>query len=346
MIGSVANASGTSGGSIRYTAGEAIDLSGSLLARGITGSGGNLELSAPSIAARSALLDASGVTGGHVRLTGGDILVDGATNLIADGDSSGGEVVAIADRGMEFHGNISARGLAANAPGGFAEISGHTSLNFDGKADLRSALGKAGTLLLDPTNFTIDAGAATVIKTNLLNENVVISTASAGAAAGDIFVNASVLYDSPNSLSLLAHRHIEANASIQNNGAGALNLVAGWDGVTGLGPGALDFAIFPSAPASFGNNGGSIFIGSGTQSSAVIVGSRFGATNAAGFGMAIAGGGQSNFASAQFGFRADPGGVGFNISGPIQIELKGDLTVAGGSANSAYAQIGHGGPFA
>ncbi|MEO8354078.1 MAG: hypothetical protein ABI680_20305, partial [Chthoniobacteraceae bacterium] len=342
MSGSVANVSGTTGGSIGYAAGVALELSGRLLARGGTGSGGILELHAPNVTTRAALLDASGGTGGSVQLTGGDIVVDGATNVVADGELGGGKVVAFADYGMEFHGNISARAAVENGLGGFAEVSGLKSLNYDGHADLRSPLGNAGTLILDPTNFTIDAGVAAVIITNLLTSNVVIATANAGSGAGDIFVNAPVLYSAANSLSLLAHGHIDTNASILNQGNGALNLVAGWDGVTGLGGAGIDFATFTSTPSSFGNNGGSVFIGGGNNN-AVAVGSRAGATNAAGFGIAIIGG-QSNSAFAQLGFPAPVPVGGTGASGSIQLELKGDLTVAGGNANFAYAQIGHGEP--
>jgi hypothetical protein len=213
--GSLVNVSGTTGGSTVHVAGESIDLSGTLLAKGDANPGGDLRLQAPTVATHSAVLNASGSTGGRVQITGGDISVDDATSLVADGEFGGGTIIAFADNGMEFHGKISARAMAENAPGGFAEVSGLKSLAFDGTADLRSTLGNAGTLVLDPTNFTIDAGAAAVITTNLQTSNVVISTASAGSSAGDIFVNAPVLYSSANSLSLLAHRHIAANASIR-----------------------------------------------------------------------------------------------------------------------------------
>ncbi len=341
MSGSLANVTGTTGGSVEYAAGVGIDLSGALVARGETGSGGIIELPAPSVTTHAATLDASGSTGGSIQVTGGDIIVDGTTRLVADGNLWGGTVVAVADNGMEFHGNIFARAAAENGLGGTAEVSGLTSLDYDGNADLRSSRGTAGTLTLDPTNFTITAGVATVITTNLQTSNVVISTASSGSGAGDILVNAPVLYSSANSLSLLAHRNIDGDASIQNGGSGALNLVAGWDGVTGLGGASIDFATFTGKPSSFGNNGGSIFIGGG-NGDAVAIGSRTGATNAAGFGIVITGG-RGNSASAQLGFRASDtiGGIGAN--GPIQLELKDDLTVAGGNGNFAYAQIGHAG---
>jgi filamentous hemagglutinin family protein len=314
---SVVNASGANGGSVLFAAGAKINTSGTLVAQGETG------------------------LGGDIRITANDILVGDTANLISDGFTGGGSLRAIARNTMEFHGIIFARAMAENANGGFAEVSGLNSLAFDGTADLSASFGNTGALLLDPTNFTINAATAAVITTNLATSNVVIATSNSGSAAGDIFVNSAILYSSTNNLSLLAHRHIEANASIQNGGGGAVSLVAGWDGVTGLNG---DFDAITAAPSSFGNNGGSIFIGSGNQASAIAVGSRFGTTNAAGFAMALAGSNQSNTASAQFGYQASAGASGFNINGPIQVALKEDLTVTGGGSNFAYAQIGHGGP--
>ncbi len=331
-----------------------IENTGQIQAKNANGSGGrvaigpeiNADGSPGSIAGvrvvNSGVVDVSGSTGGSVTISAEDVSLSASSQLIADGEFGGGTISAVAENSMEFRGSILARATAEDARGGSAEVSGRTFLAFDGVADLRGFGGNAGTLTLDPTNFTIDGGAAAAIVSNLSTSNVVIATSSAGTGAGDIFVNAPVLYTSANSLSLLAHRNIEANASIQNSGAGALNLVAGWDGATGAGAANLDFALFTGTPSSYGNNGGSILIGSGAQSSAIAVGSRFGATNAAGFGMTITGSGGNNTASAQFGFRPAEG-VATDIAGPIQVELKGDLTLRGGEANFSFAQIGHGG---
>ena len=308
---SAVNASGATGGAITFLAGTSIDLSGSYFVTG------NSDI------------------GGSIRITGHDIQAGASALLAADGFAGGGTIRAFAENIMEFHGGISARGVAGNAAGGFAEVSGLGSVVFDGSSDLSSPLGKTGTLLLDPGDFTVDAAAATAIVNNLATSNVVISTSSTGSGSGDIFVNSPLQYSSVNALSLLAHRHIQANSSIQNAGTGALSLVAGWNGVTAVNG---DFSAIAANSSSYGNNGGSIFIGGGSQSNAVAVGSRFGATNAAGFGMTVAGSNQGNTASAQFGFHAD--GL---INGPISIILRGDLTVAGGNANSSPAQIGHGG---
>src|SRR4029450_11750145 len=100
-------------------------------------------------------------------------------------------------------------------------------------------------------------------------------------------------------------------------------LSRGMGRTTGAGGAPVDFALLTATPSSFGNNGGSILIGSGTQGNAIGVGSRFGATNAAGVGLSLTGSNTANIAPAQLGFRADPTVAGFHINGAIQVELKG-----------------------
>jgi hypothetical protein len=67
----------------------------------------------------------------------------------------GGRVIVWADETTRFNGNITARGGLFSGNGGFAEVSGKQSLDFQGLVDLRSTFGIAGTLLLDPTDITI-----------------------------------------------------------------------------------------------------------------------------------------------------------------------------------------------
>src|SRR5205823_9826367 len=56
-------------------------------------------------------------------------------------------------------GDITAKGGATSGDGGNVEVSGYQNLNFRGTADLSSAQGRTGSLLLDPTNITITAGS-------------------------------------------------------------------------------------------------------------------------------------------------------------------------------------------
>ena len=114
-------------------------------------------------------LDASGVNGGGSVFIGGDFqgkgiipnalmtFVSANSTIKADAlqSGNGGRVIVWADNATRFFGNISARGGAISGDGGFVEVSGKQNLVFDGKVDLNAAIGKGGTLLLDPDNIII-----------------------------------------------------------------------------------------------------------------------------------------------------------------------------------------------
>ena len=61
-----------------------------------------------------------------------------------------------ADGSTPFNGSITARGGDRGGDGGSVETSGKQSLVYDGKVDTRAPKGVTGTLLLDPTDITID----------------------------------------------------------------------------------------------------------------------------------------------------------------------------------------------
>jgi hypothetical protein len=225
-------------------------------------------------------------------------------------NGAGGNVILWADNDTLFNGEVSARGISR---GGFAEISGKGSLNFDGLVDLTAQNGPAGTLLLDPTNVTISSAAAT---TNIVNNvalsalldqgtNVIISTNFGGAEAGDITVNDRVEWyqenaaTTPGTLTLLAVGDIRLNRSVRSAGTGGINLVAGWDPNLAIGlidplsgtaqttPGAFSMAAVlatmpgganEAAADAAGVNGKSVFVNAANGAQQVEVGSRFGST--------------------------------------------------------------------
>ncbi|MBM3876923.1 MAG: filamentous hemagglutinin N-terminal domain-containing protein, partial [Verrucomicrobia bacterium] len=155
---------------------------------------------------------APGATGGHVQVTGGQVGLAGNALVTVSGDAgggtiyigggfqganpdvenaratfvgsevrlladaltsgNGGTVIVWSDEVTRFYGHISAQG-ANGGDGGFAEISSHNVLIFDGTADVTSsatlrgsinsgsdvAPGRSGTVLLDPLHVIIaDAG--------------------------------------------------------------------------------------------------------------------------------------------------------------------------------------------
>ncbi|TAE81167.1 MAG: filamentous hemagglutinin N-terminal domain-containing protein [Oscillatoriales cyanobacterium] len=248
------------------TAGTAI-ASGSINVSGNTG--GNVNILGDRVGVIAGNIDASGTNGGGNVLIGGDYqglgtvpnagrtFVSGDSTINADAISSGngGRAIVWADETTRFNGNITARGGSLSGNGGFVEVSGKQWLDFAGLVDLRSTVGSAGTLLLDPTNITIStapdaagafgggvfapgiaAATSTInngtLETQLGLGNVTISTLSIGASAGDITVSAPISWANKNSLTLNANNSIFVNNNITTQG-GNITLNADTDNLSG-----------------------------------------------------------------------------------------------------------------
>jgi filamentous hemagglutinin family protein len=216
----------------------------------LSADGGDIAVSG-NLSARNANGD-----GGTILLGGGDqgrvASVPNARNLTLSGTvdadatsstGSGGHVIAWSERTTNFAGNISARGGAAGGDGGFVEVSGKINLGFNGVADLRAPSGRAGSLLLDPTDITI---AASTLGAQLQLGNVELITNAAGSEAGDITITGSenIFVSAPNSLTLRAHRDINVLGSVtfstQSIGS---NAPPGTQGVVAYGPGIGAFTF-------------------------------------------------------------------------------------------------------
>lgn len=256
----------------------------------------------------TARIDARGAAGGGTVLVGGNIqgrgpeqnarqtAVDAGAVIRADATQAGrgGTVVVWSDQYTSFMGAISARGGEAGGDGGFVEVSGKLWLGFNGTVDTRAPLGRAGTLLLDPTDITISTGAnndittttpfefvdntappslsgtsnlnVTTLETALAAGNVVVSTtAGTGApAGGTITVANAVSWTTTNSLTLNATNGIAINAAItatangNQNGAlsGALVLSTAAGGITQSSAGVIRAASVSATAAT-----GSVVLG-------------------------------------------------------------------------------------
>ena len=131
---------------------------------------------------------------------------------------------------------------AKGGNGGFIETSGANVKVADGtQVTTKADNGKTGTWLIDPTNFTVSAGSATLsasgigattLSGNLANTNVSLQTAATGSEAGDINVNAAVSWSANTSLILNAHRNININAAITATGTTA-GLALNYGGTSG-----------------------------------------------------------------------------------------------------------------
>jgi filamentous hemagglutinin family protein len=186
----VLNSSGTE---IPTDAGTAI-VSGTVNASGQTG--GTVQVLGNRVGVVGANIDASGILGGGTVLIGGDYQGIGtlpnasrtyispdsaiAANSLLNGN--GGRVIVWANDISGFYGNISARGGANSGNGGFVEVSGKQDLIFRGNVDVSAPNGSLGSLLLDPANIQIVAGAAgTGANDAELADSTILSTDSPGA---------------------------------------------------------------------------------------------------------------------------------------------------------------------
>lgn len=363
--GATVSAVGSTGGTVSIASTGLTSVDGTVAASGSSASGGRVTVEGSEIAVGSeAVVDVSGETGGGTAMIGGgfqgkDAEMANAENLkvrsgaliIADavGSGKGGDVILWSDGDTLFAGDVSASGISG---GGFAEISGKSTLEVEGKVDLTSVSGKGGILLLDPTDILISStGAAGVGTSNISNiwisqqldagTDVVISTNFGGTQAGNITVgrvDSSAIsagdqiewyHDSAatigGTLSLLAMGDIRFNSAVHSAGQGGINVVAGWDGVTGLTIGNFDMAAILATmndgdvtndAAGLYNTvnqaNGYVSIGGTGAQTFVDVGSRWGDTNVAAHDLFLNGSTLRAQAGAQLGFADN--GVEYELS--------------------------------
>ena len=201
------------------------------------------------------LVDVSGDVGGGEALIGGDYQGNNARiqnawrtyvnqsaviNASAPTQGDGGRVIVWADDVNRFYGSINSSGGANGGNGGFAEVSGKNFLDFQGTANLSSRFGSLGTLLLDPTNVTIeDGGSAAATAVDAFADagtNVSIDADTLDAVGGNVTIQATdtitvdeaiALTTSGASLSLTTQDSIiTINAPISTTN-GAVNLTPG-----------------------------------------------------------------------------------------------------------------------
>jgi filamentous hemagglutinin family protein len=267
---SVTNTGRLSGANVSLTARAAegvatgvVNVGGVIFAQDAHQVGGNIVLDAGNggnVSVSNAKLDASGANGGGTIAVGysGDSLastvtIDKGASLSADATQSGkGGSVRIDSQGTtNFSGLISARGAGGTGAGGDVEVSSKGVLGFTGFADLSAISGKAGTLVLDPTDLYItsngsapEAGASAISVATLESElaagNVTLSTESSGTQKGNLTVAASFDWSSANSLTFDAYHsiYLDNHVDVSSTGGGAFNLHAD---DTGRGAGIVGF---------------------------------------------------------------------------------------------------------
>ena len=344
----------------------------------------------------------AGVFGNNTGSTTGNIVIGGtgATGAVAVGSQNGttslyaNNVGVIGVNGtaqLGYHGTgggaIRVRTLHDVTVGAtaFSAMIGNGSLTTDvlgnvtGDIDLRLGgvlhfSGAAQTFLGDFAHSGTETGNLIVVTTDIddsdahsFGDNIVADIGGGDVTVGltggqDQGIESTTAYNSSHTLSILSVGNFEVAGSIQNAGSGAINLVAGWDGVT------LNSAAFGNAGV-YGNNGKGVLIGGSNASGNAAFGSAGGTTSIyaaslaltavngyaqLGFdghgagaifvkttgGVTLTGGtGSNQFVQIGNGGRGTSG----NNSGDITITAGGDLVLTAGAGSEAYAQVGHGG---
>jgi len=211
----------------------------------------------------SARIDASGAQGGGEVLIGGDfqgknpeiqnakrtyVGPDAVIDASATQSGEGGRVIVWSDEKTGFYGTINARGGAMHGDGGFVEISSKDTLIYRGFVDVSAASGKAGSVLFDPKDITIDndpdpdtlvdkdefaesSGSSVTFDADQITAITSTGAAVTLQANNDITVSEDIITDNPlgagGALTLEAGRSVRIRANITTDDA-PLQIRANW----------------------------------------------------------------------------------------------------------------------
>ncbi|WP_145362915.1 choice-of-anchor Q domain-containing protein [Stratiformator vulcanicus] len=275
----------------------------------------DVSLSDPSVGVGAIFDNNSGVTAG---VEDANIIAAEALFFSADG------IGVTDDIDTATAADVTALTIAALTDAGDINISNTDSLAV-GQVSGASIVGGA-------TGVTIANGAAT--------DDVTL------IASGDLRIAQSVTNNGGGDANLLSEANVELNASIQLDSTGDINVVAGWDGSTGLTGTTFNIAAVFADDSTYGIGGGSVAIGDGNQANGIAVGSKTGATNVAATDLELTGNdAASSDGFAQLGFHVASTDPVTAIAGAIRIDLTGNLSLdaGAGATSNADAGIGHGG---
>jgi filamentous hemagglutinin family protein len=233
-------------------AGQTVDVTGTLQAPG-----GTVQVLGDRIALQSgSRIEVSAPNGGGTVLVGGEFqgrgpLPNAQTTTVAAGaaiaadaleQGNGGRVIIWSDQTTRFGGTITAQGGPLGGNGGFVEVSGKTSLDFQGRVNTLAPRGVIGQLLLDPTNIEVVASGG-----NALPEQV-NEAADPNVTGSTSRINAAVLEGQSTDVTLQASGNISFNAPLSLTTPGQdLSATAG-------------DSVFVNPGANITTEGGDIFL--------------------------------------------------------------------------------------
>jgi filamentous hemagglutinin family protein len=274
----------------------------------------------------NARIDASGTAGGGTVLVGGNyqgmgpeanaqyLYMDARAVIDASSASGdGGRVILWSDIATRNAGHINVAG-ARN--GGFIEVSSKGFLDFRGTVDLRGLSGRAGELLLDPTDITISSSASdpdmsgaspfqgsnasSNLDVAILNSvlaggaTVTVTTASAGAGTGNITITDTIASGAGGATLILRADNdiIASGTSALGGGTYLLNLSLRAGGNISISSATVNLAggsLTTTGITGTGSAGGSFTLASGTFQAANMTLNQAGAISLDAVGAALSG---------------------------------------------------------
>ncbi|KIM00155.1 Large exoprotein involved in heme utilization or adhesion [Paramagnetospirillum magnetotacticum MS-1] len=275
-----------------------VSVTGQVQAQGVNSgeTGGTVKVLGETVAVMdNARVDASGAAGGGTVLVGGNWHGEGAepksqvaylaASSVVAADATekgnGGQVVVWSENTTRNYGTISVKGGPQGGDGGAVEVSSRGALDFQGDVIRTAALGRAGSLLLDPLDFNITAGP-NAGPTNMGGSP--LEPTAGGASINDGKIN-NLLGGGSLTLRTLAGGNITMmnNAHINSGSANSLTINSGGD--------------FNGQSGATINIGGSLTITAANQLSYSVGGTVTGNITLSGAGVNLGGGGATTITS-------------------------------------------------
>ncbi len=292
-------------------------LSASMLS-GFLSAGNNLTLQANNDITINSAITANNPSG-----NGGDLTFQAGRSIIVNGAIT------------TDSGNLTLQANTGTASGTVDAYRDAGAANINLNANINTGTGSFLAWLDEGLGLTNNTAGSIITNAAITGLDSALFKSSGGITVGGNTISTAT---ASNPWTFLAQGNISFLSSVQHGGSGALNIIAGWDGITEASatPATFSLASIMGNTASYGNSGN---VTLNANSTPVAVGSRLGSTNLFSNTLTIQGGNTVG-EYARLGYRPVTGLL--NPTGNINVTAKGDITQSGGSRANAEATIGHG----